>query len=234
MTRPRLSWPEAGFRPSAIRFTRTRRSRKSTPISCVRRFSALLGRHQHSSTVVVAGASSTMAGPSNAMPGRNQSRSKTLNARIRRSRAAQARRVPATIAAPPAPPETARARARPPTGAGGKFVSWSEGRRRGMQSSGGLADHAERAHRDAPVGLAPWWLVEGAPTRRSYSALIFDDPPSEATARFWVLRQQRLLYSLTFGQRGSKRLGESASRWHLARRRCHRDYRLVPAPVRRQ
>ena len=61
---------------------------------------------------------------------------------------------------------------------------------------GVLADQAERAHRDDPVGLAPWWLVEGARIRR----LVFDVPLSEARARFEDLRQQRLLYRLTLGQ----------------------------------
>ena len=59
-----------------------------------------------------------------------------------------------------------------------------------------LADRAEQAHRGDPVGLAPWWLVEGARIRR----LVFDVPLSEAKARFEDLRQQRLLYRLTLGQ----------------------------------
>ena len=59
-----------------------------------------------------------------------------------------------------------------------------------------LADQAEQAHRDDPVGLAPWWLVEGARIRR----LVFDVPLSEARARFEDLRRQRLLYRLTLGQ----------------------------------
>ena len=61
---------------------------------------------------------------------------------------------------------------------------------------GVLADQAERAFRDDPVGLTPWWLVEGARIRR----LVFDVPLSEARARFEDLRQQRLLYRLTLGQ----------------------------------
>ena len=59
-----------------------------------------------------------------------------------------------------------------------------------------LAEYAEMAHRDDPVGLAPWWLVEGARIRR----LVFDIPLSEARVRFADLRQQRLLYRLTLGQ----------------------------------
>ena len=59
-----------------------------------------------------------------------------------------------------------------------------------------LADHAEHVYRDDPVGLAPWWLVEGAQIRR----FVFDVPLSEARARFEDLRQQRLLYRLTLGQ----------------------------------
>ena len=59
-----------------------------------------------------------------------------------------------------------------------------------------LADRSERAHRNDPAGLAPWWIVEGARVRR----LIFDIPLSEARARFEDLRQQRLLYRLTLGQ----------------------------------
>ena len=59
-----------------------------------------------------------------------------------------------------------------------------------------LADHAEQAHRGDPVGLAPWWLVEGAQIRR----FVFDVSLSEARARFEDLRQQRLLYRLTLGQ----------------------------------
>ena len=59
-----------------------------------------------------------------------------------------------------------------------------------------LADRSERAHRDDPAGLAPWWIVEGARVQR----LVFDVPLSEARARFEDLRQQRLLYRLTLGQ----------------------------------
>ena len=59
-----------------------------------------------------------------------------------------------------------------------------------------LADRAERAHRNDPAGLAPWWIVEGARVQR----LVFDVPLSEARARFEDLRQQRLLYRLTLGQ----------------------------------
>ena len=59
-----------------------------------------------------------------------------------------------------------------------------------------LADRSERAHRNDPAGLAPWWIVEGARVQR----LIFDVPLSEARARFEDLRQQRLLYRLTLGQ----------------------------------
>ena len=59
-----------------------------------------------------------------------------------------------------------------------------------------LADRAERAHRNNPAGLAPWWIVEGARVRR----LVFDVPLSEVRARFEDLRQQRLLYRLTLGQ----------------------------------
>ena len=59
-----------------------------------------------------------------------------------------------------------------------------------------LAEKAERAHRDDAVGLAPWWMVEGARLQR----LVFDVPLSEARARFEELRKQRLLYRLTLGQ----------------------------------
>ena len=59
-----------------------------------------------------------------------------------------------------------------------------------------LADRADRAHRNDPAGLAPWWIVEGARVQR----LVFDVPLSEARARFEDLRQQRLLYRLTLGQ----------------------------------
>ena len=59
-----------------------------------------------------------------------------------------------------------------------------------------LADRAERAHRNDPAGLAPWWIVEGAQVQR----LVFEVPLSEAQARFEDLRQQRLLYRLTLGQ----------------------------------
>ena len=58
-----LSWPEAGFRPSTTRFARTRRSRKSTPISCVRHFSALLGRHQQHITGMLPNASGMRCAP---------------------------------------------------------------------------------------------------------------------------------------------------------------------------
>ena len=66
----------------------------------------------------------------------------------------------------------------------------------GRSPWGALANQAERAHRDDSVGLAPWWLVEGARIQR----LVFDVPLSEAKARFEDLRQQRLLYRLTLGQ----------------------------------
>ena len=59
-----------------------------------------------------------------------------------------------------------------------------------------LADRAEQVHRDDPVGLAPWWVANGAQIQR----LVFDVPVSEAQARFEDLRQQRLLYRLTLGQ----------------------------------
>ena len=59
-----------------------------------------------------------------------------------------------------------------------------------------LADRSERAHRNDPAGLAPWWITEGARVQR----LVFDIPLSEARARFEDLRQQRLLYRLTLGQ----------------------------------
>ena len=59
-----------------------------------------------------------------------------------------------------------------------------------------LADRAERAHRNDPAGLAPWWIVEGAQVQR----LVFEVPLSEAQARFEDLRQQRLLYRLTLDQ----------------------------------
>lgn len=59
-----------------------------------------------------------------------------------------------------------------------------------------LAAVAESGHRDDPVGLAPWWMVEGARIQR----LVFDVPLSEARARFEDLRKQRLLYRLTLGQ----------------------------------
>ena len=66
----------------------------------------------------------------------------------------------------------------------------------GCSPWGVLADQAERAHQDDSVGLAPWWLVEGARIQR----LVFDVPLSEAKARFEDLRQQRILYRLTLGQ----------------------------------
>ena len=59
-----------------------------------------------------------------------------------------------------------------------------------------LAEQVEQIHRDDPVGLAPWWIVEGTRIKR----IVFDVPLSEARARFEDLRQQRLLYRLTLGQ----------------------------------
>ena len=59
-----------------------------------------------------------------------------------------------------------------------------------------LAAQVEHTHRNDPVGLAPWWIVEGTRIKR----LVFDVPLSEARARFEDLRQQRLLYRLTLGQ----------------------------------
>ena len=59
-----------------------------------------------------------------------------------------------------------------------------------------LAVQAEHTHRDDPVGLAPWWIVEGTRIKR----LVFDIPLSEARARFEDLRKQRLLYRLALGQ----------------------------------
>jgi len=59
-----------------------------------------------------------------------------------------------------------------------------------------LARRVNRAFRDDPIGLAPWWITKGARVRR----IVFDVPLSEARTRFEELRQQRLLYRITLGQ----------------------------------
>ena len=59
-----------------------------------------------------------------------------------------------------------------------------------------LASRVNRAFRDDPIGLAPWWITKGARVRR----IVFDVPLSEARTRFEELRQQRLLYRITLGQ----------------------------------